>query len=276
MKTSIFITVAMVALFIAASCTSDEKKEVVLQEEESPYTYESSAPENKAVKSADQKQTGTSDYISENAGTSENAGVYEGAETDSESRPYMVVKSVRVETVSDNLKDGFKVLVTLWKHSDEVKYLYKWTHNGSDLVSDPNQNRLAWSDSFKKGDDIKVEVTPYYEEEKSPWNYKGSIQVPNSPPEISSMSEGSFIDKNRYVYQVKAKDRDEGDELSYSLQDAPQGMSISDKGKITWQYGEDDVGDYSFTVSVSDGDGGETSQVLSLKIGKIQKQENGS
>ncbi len=270
MKRPMFIIAAVAALFIAASCTSDERKEVVPQEEESSYKYERTAPENKAAKSAERTQTGTSSYVSEEGGDSG------AAETDPESKPYMVVKSVRVETVSDNLKDGFKVLVTLWKQNNEVKYLYKWIHNGSELVSDPSQDRMEWSDSFKKGDDITVAVTPYYQDTKSPWNYKGSIQVPNSPPEISSMSQGSFIDKNQYVYQVEAKDRDEGDELLYSLKDAPEGMSISEKGKITWQYGEDDVGDYSFTVSVSDGDGGETSQVLSLKIGKIQKGENGS
>lgn len=270
MKKSMFITAAVTALFIAASCTSDEKNEVVPQEEESSYTYERAAPENKAAKSEEKMQTGTTSYVSEKGGVSE------GTETASGSRPYMVVKSVGVETVSSDLKDGFKVLVTLWKHSDEIKYLYKWFHNGSELVSDPSQDKLQWSDSFKKGDDITVEVTPYYQEVKSPWNYKGSMQVPNSPPEISSMSQGSFIDKNQYVYQVEATDRDEGDEIFYSLKDAPEGMSISEKGKITWQYGEDDVGDYSFTVSVSDGDGGETSQVLSLKIGKIQKEEESS
>ncbi len=70
----------------------------------------------------------------------------------------------------------------------------------------------------------------------------------------------------QYSYPVVAQDPD-GDSLTYSLTQAPAGMTIDPiSGEITWNPGPDQVGDHPVTVSASDGRGGVDTQSFTLAV----------
>ncbi|MGI9553329.1 MAG: putative Ig domain-containing protein [Thermodesulfobacteriota bacterium] len=195
------------------------------------------------------------------------AGNYENdynSNTGSGSDQSPKIKTITVETLSNNIKDGFKAVVTAEnRDGGSIDYIYQWKHNDRDIVG-ATEDTLQWADEFKKGDKITIEVIPFDENAQGVWRSEGSFNIPNSPPSITSKPSG-VVSNGSLTYSVEAADPD-GDELIYSLKDAPEGMSISDTGELTWQYSNDNAGDYNVVIIVSDGDGGETYQEMSIKI----------
>ena len=68
-----------------------------------------------------------------------------------------------------------------------------------------------------------------------------------------------------YTYQVKSSDPD-GDPVAFALITAPEGMTISQAGLIRWSVPQSVKGQIPVTVSVTDGQGGETLQNFTLEI----------
>ena len=93
----------------------------------------------------------------------------------------------------------------------------------------------------------------------------GVLSIPNPPPKITSRPDTSFEDGN-FTYTVEASDPD-GDEISYTLKNAPKGMTIEPAtGYISWNYGEEDAGEHVIIILVTDSDGASTMQELTLSI----------
>ena len=75
-----------------------------------------------------------------------------------------------------------------------------------------------------------------------------------------------------YRYQAQASDVD-GDTLTYTLVQAPQGASIdAATGEITWA--NPTAGQWQFTVQASDGQGGVTTQSYTLAVRAAKPQAN--
>ena len=88
----------------------------------------------------------------------------------------------------------------------------------------------------------------------------------NSLPEISLPGEAQMaVTERLYRYDLQVSDA-EGDEVSFQLVSAPDGMSIDDEGRISWFPDNDDVGDYDIEVRVTDSFGGETTGSFSLAV----------
>jgi hypothetical protein len=142
---------------------------------------------------------------------------------------------------------------------DEVTISYEWTKNG-ELAG--NGKRLEVP--VKRGDKIAVRITPFDGE------LNGSAvvlnrEIKNMPPMIVEDKNFRF-EGNVYTHQIKASDPD-GDVLTYSLKVAPAGMTInSSTGLIQWNIPQDLNKKIPITVSVTDGNGGESSQSLTLDI----------
>jgi fibro-slime domain-containing protein len=69
-----------------------------------------------------------------------------------------------------------------------------------------------------------------------------------------------------YRYQAEAKDPD-GDALLYSLSKAPEGMIIdSQKGTISWDIAEKDIGSHDIVVAVTDGQHAPVTQSFTLLV----------
>lgn len=83
--------------------------------------------------------------------------------------------------------------------------------------------------------------------------YSLSIEAPilNTAPRITSQAPAFAAQGINYNYRVITED-DEGDLLTFSLTDAPSGMSIDGQGLITWLPDITQVGEHNVTVRVSD------------------------
>jgi hypothetical protein len=116
----------------------------------------------------------------------------------------------------------------------------------------------------KRGDKVTVTVTPFDGKErgKSATLFR---EILNTPPVIEGQEEFQVSD-NAVTFHVRASDAD-GDPLMFSLKDAPSGMSIDRKtGWVHWLTSPGTTGKVPFTVTVSDGSGGESTARISVTI----------
>lgn len=136
---------------------------------------------------------------------------------------------------------------------DDVTIAYEWSIN-----EEPAGTAKQIEGTIKRGDKITIKITPFDGESYGrPAIIKREIR--NLPPVITA--DNKFTMKaGLYLHQVKAADPD-GDTLVYSLKSAPKGMTIDQgTGLIRWNVPPDFKGKQTFTVSVSDGNGGEANQ----------------
>ncbi|MGE5243269.1 MAG: Ig-like domain-containing protein [Betaproteobacteria bacterium] len=87
----------------------------------------------------------------------------------------------------------------------------------------------------------------------------------NHPPAISSQPLTAATDGTPYAYQMVAADAD-NDPLAYSLTQAPDGMTVSAGGVISWTPATAQIGSQSVAVTVSDGRGGTTTQSFTVVV----------
>jgi hypothetical protein len=148
---------------------------------------------------------------------------------------------------------------------DEVTTSYEWTKNG-----EPAGNGKRLETPVKRGDKISVRITPF-DGETNGATVILNREVGNMPPMIIE-DKKFWVEDNIYRHQIKATDPD-GDVLTYSLKVAPAGMTInSSTGLIQWNNPQDLNKKIPITLSVTDGNGGETSQSFTLDM--IAKAKN--
>ena len=132
---------------------------------------------------------------------------------------------------------------------DAVQLEIAWQKNG---IPAGSGNRLTTP--VKRGEKVTVTITPFDGKERGkPATF--SREITNTPPVIEGHEQFRF-DENVATFQVRASDAD-GDPLSYSLKDAPAGMSIDRRtGTIRWVTSPKTTGRIPFTVEASDASGG--------------------
>jgi RHS repeat-associated protein len=82
--------------------------------------------------------------------------------------------------------------------------------------------------------------------------------IPNQDPVINSGQPRSQIRYNQtYLHQFEGYDPD-GDALSYTLVNAPEGMKITEDGLLTWIPKVNQTGSHTIEVEIGDGNGGVT------------------
>lgn len=148
---------------------------------------------------------------------------------------------------------------------DGVSISYEWTRNES-----PAGNGPHIEGTLKRGDKISIKIIPFDGED-----YGRTVvlhrEIVNMPPMIIEDKKYMFNGKV-YTYQVNAADAD-GDTLTYTLKKAPPGMTINPTtGLIKWNVPPDFNGKFHFTVSVTDGNGGEATQSFTLNLMLEQKR----
>lgn len=132
---------------------------------------------------------------------------------------------------------------------DEVSIAYEWTKNG-----EPAGNGKRLELPLKRGDKISVKITPFDGELYGPPVILHR-EIKNMPPMIIEDKKLHF-DGKACTYQINATDPD-GDTLTYTLKQAPEGMVLDKTGLITWKVNEKDNDRHPVTVQVTDGHGGE-------------------
>jgi hypothetical protein len=142
---------------------------------------------------------------------------------------------------------------------DSVQFEIAWRKNGEPAGTG---NRLGVP--VKQGDKIDVTITPFDGEERG-----GSATIKREIRNTSPMIEGQDqfrVDGNLVTFHVRASDAD-GDSLTYSLRDAPAGMSIDrTTGWVRWETAPGTTGKVPFGVTVSDGSGGEATARFTVTI----------
>lgn len=97
-------------------------------------------------------------------------------------------------------------------------------------------------------------------------NFAINVVFGNNSPEINSTPPTSVNSGETYQYQVTASDAD-GDDISYSLFQAPAGMSINETtGLLTWLTAQTDVGAHDVEVRAADPEGLFGSQSYQLTV----------
>ena len=90
--------------------------------------------------------------------------------------------------------------------------------------------------------------------------------VQNLPPEITSTPVTTAAPGGPYRYDVRATDPN-GDQLTYELVQAPDGMTIDQLGRITWQPGTEHLGSHNVEIRVTDVAGASASpQIYQINV----------
>jgi hypothetical protein len=148
---------------------------------------------------------------------------------------------------------------------------------GYDADGDPVQFEIAWQKNgqpagtgnhliapVKRGDKVIVTITPFDGKDRGK-SATLSREILNTPPVIEGQEQFQVTD-SAVTFQVRASDAD-GDPLTYSIKDAPPGMSIDPgTGRVRWVTSPGTAGKVPFTVIVSDGSGGESTARFSVTI----------
>lgn len=147
-------------------------------------------------------------------------------------------------------------------NGDTVSFDYQWIINGDEAVE--QRGKVLEGDQFKRGDSITVRVIPSDRFAQGTSFTPPPVIIPNAPPRfVSSPPKESA--SGVYFYQVKAVDPD-GDEISYTLTKAPEGMKIDSDDKIEWTIKKEDKGTHEVTVTADDGNGGRATQEFTINI----------
>jgi hypothetical protein len=76
----------------------------------------------------------------------------------------------------------------------------------------------------------------------------------NNPPIITQVTEEQKAKAGEeYSVKINGEDKDDGDIITFTLQDGPTGMVISKEGKILWLPQDNQVGIHTVVVTLSDG-----------------------
>lgn len=159
----------------------------------------------------------------------------------------LVFVSPEMPTTKDELRVEAKAFDA---ENERIRYRYMWSVNGGEIRTEGRA--MFPSNRHKKGDTVRVSVVASDgTNDSAPSSL--SVTIANSTPE--------WVEDPRKVrdingHQVQAQDAD-GDSIEYSLEGAPDGMTIdSQTGKLSYKGSKDaKKGPYDVHVLATDVDG---------------------
>ncbi len=145
---------------------------------------------------------------------------------------------------------------------DEIRYAYVWRINGQVVVGVGGP--VLQGDLFRRGDRIRVEITPFDGEDEGPVYRSPEELIPNGPPRF--VSTPPALEDACYRYRAVAEDPD-GDDLLFALEKGPQGMSMDvERGLLTWCIRADQAGTHPVRIAVQDAGGLRAWQEFALNV----------
>lgn len=147
---------------------------------------------------------------------------------------------------------------------DPVTLQYSWTVNGQDT-----EDHADSITDLKRGDKVEALITP--SDGKQTGQAKGLFAIiQNQSPKIVP-SQPEFNDP-QWKLKVDASDPD-NDPLTYTLTNAPAGMTVDNGGNISWNVSGVEDGNYSATIEVTDGQGGTNQYTFNVVVGHEKPPE---
>lgn len=174
------------------------------------------------------------------------------------------VTSVRIGPLPFNAATGVTVEVEIAEDRPDVSLEYRWFINDDEQFFEKSASLPG--NLLKRGDMVVVEVTPVtYVGERLSSIVSRPFEAMNAPPVISSEPPEDLAEPG-FRYQVAAVDPD-GDALTFSLEDAPEKMTIhAVNGLILWPFDIMPEGDFPVKIIVEDGHGGQVEQLFELQM----------
>ena len=153
---------------------------------------------------------------------------------------------------------------------DDITITYRWFLNGQELQEELGP--ILPGDRFVKGDRIALWLIPADEYGPGKTFYGSEFVIPNAPPLLTTDLQPAFKD-NILDFVIPATDPD-GDEITFSLSGAPEGMSIdAQSGKLYWAPEESQLsqGPYHVQILLDDHDGGQTTVNFDIEESSIEQ-----
>ena len=115
---------------------------------------------------------------------------------------------------------------------------------------DEYSGEINWTPSQEQYDShiIKLLVSDGYTRDEQSFE----IYVNHKPIIVSNAPKSALVDEV-YRYQIQAEDKNSNAELIYELLKAPQGMQMTEDGKVVWIPRAAQINNHLFTVRISDG-----------------------
>ncbi len=125
--------------------------------------------------------------------------------------------------------------------------------------------KLVGGGILEPGELTLTDTLKFYNPQKVQFDYDlVFLSQLNQVPEFKAAPDAEAVVGKGYVYSAIAVDAD-GDALTYSLLEKPQGMEIdAQTGTISWNLVAGDIGNHAVTVEASDGKGGVAQQKYTL------------
>ena len=129
-----------------------------------------------------------------------------------------------------------------------IKYTLLEFPDGMEV--DEYTGRLSWTPTTEQVDKQRISylVSDGYTKDEQSFD----VYV-NHPPIIVSNAPVSAMVGEVFKYQLQVEDKNEDADLLFTLLKAPQGMQMSNKGKVVWIPKSAQINNNNFTVQVSDG-----------------------
>lgn len=147
---------------------------------------------------------------------------------------------------------------------EAIEFQYQWILNDAEIEHEGPRYDTR---DLKRGDVLKVRVVA-----SDGWSESAPIESPamtvvNAAPRVLSQPGGAEPDGS-FRYEVRAEDPDGDTELSYRLEQGPEGMEISSAtGLLSWRPGADQYGKVQrVKIAVVDPEGGAGHQEFDLTI----------
>jgi hypothetical protein len=179
------------------------------------------------------------------------------------------VSAIRFEP-ADTIRPGETVVAIVDgddPDGDSVDYHYEW--RVGDEVQGGDDERFDTS-KLKRGDPLTVRVTATDGDDESDPVEGPNLMMGNTAPSITSLPPAKMGADGVYRYAVEAKDRDGDRNLRFRLTKNPDGAKVDALlGEITWKPTFEQTGVHPIEVVVSDGKGGEASQVFEVSVKEV-------
>lgn len=174
------------------------------------------------------------------------------------------IKSIAFIPAEPTIFDNIKAEVLTDYNSQKVAYEYLWEINNKPIAIIKGDTLTAGL--FKKGDAIRVLVTPFVDGIKG-YTYESRFIVVHSAPPSLELRETTQKLNDTIEFQLISKDPD-GDKVTFSLEEPLlEGMTINkETGKIIWKPKERERGTYKFRASATDIDGVKITKTFEFKI----------
>jgi len=118
---------------------------------------------------------------------------------------------------------------------------------------DESSGTFTWTPDFDQAGDYQISVTVSDGEAQAATSFKVTVQNKNRPPAISGGGSVTVTAGETARLSFSASDPDD-DALTFEGSGLPAGASLdANSGQFEWTPAEDQTGNFSFTVSVSDG-----------------------